>query len=240
MTENNIISDRQAAYLKGDSTTLQLSFLTHKIRQAWAEGKIAHGCFLDVSAAFDCVWHHGLLSKLKHAGITGDLHDLLASYLSNRLAKTCVEGQYSETVNVKAGVPQGSRLGPLLFLVFINDIVTDLESTPQIFADDTTLLTAASDTHETTSILNRDLTRIAAWAKKFKVTFNSDKTKEIIFSKQVMNNSLPLIFDGHIADRCGKHKHLGITLSNKIDGMKHDSRSLFKVVYINQIHVPKP
>ena len=72
---------------------------------------------------------------------------------------------------------------------------------------------SGSDTHETTSLLNRDLARISIWAKKFKVTFNSDKTKEIIFSKQVMNNSLPLIFDGHIADRCGKHKHLGVTLT---------------------------
>ena len=213
LIENRIITDRQAAYLPKDSTANQLLYMVHQIKLSWSRKQISHACFLDISSAFDSVWHSALLEKLSQINVTNSPFKLLQSYLSDRSACTVVDGKISDSLPVEAGVPQGSRLGPLLFLVFINDIVTDLESTPQIFADDTTLLTAASDTHETTSILNRDLARIAAWAKKFKVTFNSDKTKEIIFSKQVMNNSLPLIFDGHIADRCGKHKHLGITLT---------------------------
>lgn len=219
-TDNNIISEKQAAYLRGDSTTLQLSFITHKIRQAWAEGKIAHGCFLDVSSAFDCVWHNGLLAKIKHAGITGELLDLLTSYLSNRVARTCVEGQYSETVDVKAGVPQGSRLGPILFILYINDIATelDLDSIPLIFADDTTLLAFGNDTSETVAQLNNDLGKISKWAQTWKLKFNGDKSKDLIFTpnRASLNNSLPIYLNGELLDRVSAHRHLGLTLESDL------------------------
>ena len=224
-TANNIISEKQAAYLRGDSTTLQLSFITHKIRQAWAEGKIAHGCFLDVSSAFDCVWHHGLLAKIKHAGITGELFDLLTSYLSNRVAKTCVEGHYSETVNVKAGVPQGSRLGPILFILYVNEIATelDLDSIPLIFADDTTLLAFGNNTSETVAQLNNDLSKISNWAKVWKLKFNGDKSKDLIFTpnKSCLNNSHPIYLNGELLDRVGAHKHLGLTLESDLSWNIH-------------------
>ena len=220
LTENNIISDKQAAYLRGDSTTLQLSYITHKIRQAWAEGKIAHGCFLDVSAAFDCVWHQGLLAKCKQAGLTGDLLKLLTSYLTNRVARTCVEDQYSETVNVNAGVPQGSRLGPVLFILFINDIATqlDLVSVPLIFADDTTLLAFGNNTTETVLQLNNDLAKISEWAKLWKLKFNGDKSKDLIFTpyKTCLNNSHPIYLNGELLDRVSAHKHLGLTLESDL------------------------
>ena len=225
LTTNNIISEKQAAYLRGDSTTLQLTFITHKIRQAWAEGKIAHGCFLDVSAAFDCVWHNGLLAKIKHAGITGELYDLLTSYLADRKARTCVEGQFSETTNVYAGVPQGSRLGPILFILYINDIATqlDLDSTPLIFADDTTLLAFGDNTTETVEHLNNDLRKIAAWARTWKLKFNGDKSKDLIFTpnKTCLNNSPPIYLNGELLDRVGAHKHLGLTLESDLNWNMH-------------------
>ena len=220
LTENNIISDKQAAYLRGDSTTLQLSFITHKIRQAWAEGKIAHGCFLDVSAAFDCVWHQGLLAKCRHAGLTGDLLKLLTSYLTDRVARTCVEDQYSETFKVNAGVPQGSRLGPVLFILFINEIATqlDLDSIPLIFADDTTLLAFGNNTTETVLQLNNDLAKISEWAKIWKLKFNGDKSKDLIFTpyKTCLNNSHPIYLNGELLDRVSAHKHLGLTLESDL------------------------
>ena len=225
LTENRLISDRQAAYLRGDSTTLQLSYLTHKIRQAWAEGKIAHGCFLDVSSAFDCIWHHGLLAKIKHAGITGDLLELLTSYLTDRTARTCVEGHYSETVNINAGVPQGSRLGPVLFILYVNEIATqlNLESTPLIFADDTTVLAFGQNSTETVSQLNRDLSKIAEWAKIWKLKFNGDKSKDLIFTpnKLCLNNSYPIYLNGELLDRVGAHKHLGLTIESDLNWNIH-------------------
>ena len=213
LIDNNIITERQAAYLPKDSTTNQLLYMVHQIKLSWSRKQISHACFLDISSAFDAVWHSALLEKLAQINVTNSPFRLLKSYLSGRSACTVVDGKVSDCLPVEAGVPQGSRLGPLLFIIFINDIISNLESTPQIFADDTTLLTSGDETHETTSLLNRDLAKIAIWGKKWKVKFNSDKTKDMIFSKKIINNSLPLIFDGDIADRCGKHKHLGITLT---------------------------
>ena len=114
--ENDLISQKQAAYLKGDSTASQLLYIVHNIRKNWNNNKITHGVFLDVSSAFDKVWHNGLLAKLDQAGIVEQFHGLISSYLKNRKQVVLVDGQKSEIVDIKAGVPQGSRLGPLLFL----------------------------------------------------------------------------------------------------------------------------
>ena len=225
LADNNLISKNQAAYLQGDSTTLQLSYITHKIRQAWAEGKLAHGCFLDVSSAFDCIWHHGLLAKIKHAGFSGDLLNLLTSYLSNRVAKTCVEGHYSETAKITSGVPQGSRLGPVLFILYVNDIATqlNLDSIPLIYADDTTLLAFGDDTNQTVTQLNNDLSKIAKWAKTWKLKFNGSKSKDIIFTpnKTCLNNSLPIYLNGDLLDRVSAHKHLGLIIESDLTWNMH-------------------
>ena len=115
LIENNLISDRQAAYMKGDSTTHQLLYLVHLIRTAWSEGKVVQGIFLDVSAAFDKVWHSGLLAKLVQNGVTDTCLNLFKSYLSNRTQVVVVDGVKSQVEKVQAGIPQGSRLGPLLY-----------------------------------------------------------------------------------------------------------------------------
>ena len=157
--EHDIISDRQAAYLKGDSTISKLVYIVHYIRSKWGHSKVVQGAFLDISAAFDKVWHKGLIAKLSQIGIDGILLDLLTSYLANRKQCVVVDGVKSSMLEVKAGVPQGSRLGPLLFLKYINDIVNDIESEIMIFADDTTLLASGTDPTETASQLNRDLSK---------------------------------------------------------------------------------
>ena len=137
---------------------------------------------------------------------------MLASYLQNRKQVVVVDGLISDTLEIKAGVPQGSRLGPLLFLIYINDITDDIESDILIFADDTSLFATGSDPSETARILNSDLEKISIWATKWKVKFNALKTKDIIFSNKMLNNSPPLIFDNCYIDRVNLHKHLGIYL----------------------------
>ena len=170
-------------------------YLIHQIRTSWGKADIAHGCFLDISAAFDKVWHSGLLAKLEQIGITDSLLSLFKSYLSDRKQCTVVEGIKSNLVDIKAGVPQGSRLGPLLFIIYINDIIDGLESEILIFADDCSLLASGKDPTETTEIINRDLNRISLWAKKWKVTFNAEKSKDLIFSSKFLNNSPALMFN---------------------------------------------
>ena len=121
----------------------------------------------------------------------------------------------SLSVPVNAGVPQGSRLGPLLFLVYINDLVVDIESKPFIFADDTTLIATGSSTFETTNILSRDLAKISNWAHIWKITFNPSKSKDLIFCSHPITQSpsYPVIMDLTIIERVHTRKHLGIFIT---------------------------
>ena len=173
--------------------------------------------FLDVSSAFDKVWHSGLLAKLSQVGVEGVFYDTLTSYLTDRRQVVAVEGQKSETLEIKAGVPQGSRLGPLLFIVYMNDIIEEIESDILIFADDTSLFSTGSDPVETAKQLNRDLEKIQKWGDKWKVTFNAKKTKEMIFSSKCLNNSPPVMFNYNQIDRVNLHKHLGVYLTPSLD-----------------------
>ena len=181
------------------------------------ENKISHGICLDVSAAFDEVWHNGLIAKLCQIGIDGTLINLFKSYLSHRKQCVVVDGEISSLLEIKAGVPQGSRLGPLLFIIFINDIINDIESEILIFADDTTLLASGLDPAETSAQLNRDLLKISEWAQTWKVTFNAKKSKDMIFSKKYLNNSPPLQLNGVTIDRVNTHKYLGVYLQSYLD-----------------------
>ena len=216
-TLNNIITDRQAAYLKGDSTISQLLYLVHQIRVSWGEGKIAHGLFLDISAAFDKVWHKGLIAKLEQIGISGPVLTLFKSYLNNRKQCVVVDGVKSTFIDIKAGVPQGSRLGPLLFIIYINDIVDDLECDIMLFADDCSLLASGLDPTDTAQKLNRDLSKISSWAAKWKVLFNAKKSKDLIFSNKMLNNSPPLVFNDNFIDRVNTHRQLGVYLTSNLD-----------------------
>ena len=154
---HKIITERQAAYLKGDSTISQLLYIIHQIRTSWGKGNLCHGVFLDISSAFDKVWHKGLLAKLEQIGMSNTVLKLFEEYLSNRKQCVVVDGIRSSFLNIEAGVPQGSRLGPLLFIIYINDIVEGLESEILIFADDCSLLASGLDPSETAQQLNRDL-----------------------------------------------------------------------------------
>ena len=166
--EYNVISSKQAAYLKGDSTVSQLLYLVHKIRVQWTKGNITHGVFLDVQAAFEKVWHKGLLAKLDQLNITENVHKLFSSYLHNRKQIVVVDGSKSSVKPINAGVPQGSRLGPMLLIIYINDITLNIKSDILIFADDTTLLASGKSTEVTSKILNEDLQKIFLWYKKWK------------------------------------------------------------------------
>ena len=215
--ENNIISERQAAYLKGDSTIQQLLYIVNLIRTSWTRGDITQGIFLDVSAAFDKCWHSGILAKLKQNKVEGECLDLFNSYLSNRKQVVVVDGIKSEMKDIGAGVPQGSRLGPLLWILYVNDIVESLESEVLLFADDTCLFASARDPAQTADILNRDLTKISEWATRWKVSFNPNKSKDLIFSsKKVLQNSPPLMFNNTYVTRVHEHRHLGVWLSSSL------------------------
>ena len=219
--KNNIVTNKQAAYLKGDSTVQQLLYIVDSIKKQWTKGFLTHGIFLDVKAAFDKVWHRGLIAKLEQICVGGDLLQLFTSYLSDRQQIVVVDGCKSNVRSVAAGVPQGSRLGPLLFIIYINDIIEDIESDILIFADDTSLLAKGKTIDETAEILKRDLQKVVDWAAKWKVTFAADKTKQMIFSKKNIANSPLLLLNNEEIKRVKHHKHLGLFMSENLDWSAH-------------------
>ena len=113
-----------------DSPVNQLTDMYNTFCQALDEGKEVRVVFCDISKAFDRVWHRGLLAKLYHYGITGNLHRWFVRYLSNRFQRVTIPGGISDWVEILAGVPQGSILEPLLFLLFINNIVREITLIP--------------------------------------------------------------------------------------------------------------
>ena len=142
---------------------------------------------LDVSKAFDKVWHAGLIYKLHQNSICGDLINILNDFLTNRKQRVVLNGQCSSRVDIQAGVPQGSILGPLLFLIYVNDLPDGLKSECKLFADDTSLFSVVHDIGISASDMNIDLMLISNWAFQWKMSFNPDPSKqaqEIIFSRK--------------------------------------------------------
>ena len=174
LRDNNLLSSLQSGFLPGDSTVNQLTFLYNTFCQALDSGKEVRAVFCDISKAFDRVWHAGLLAKLHAAGVTGNVHAWFADYLSNRKQRVVLPGAVSDWASIHAGVPQGSIIGPLLFLLYINNIVHDIGSNIRLFADDTSFFIIVDD--PVTGCINTDLVRISRWASTWLVTFNPSKT----------------------------------------------------------------
>ena len=137
LTENSIISKNQSGFTQGDSTVNQLLAIYDNIVKNYDKGIETQSVYFDISKAFDRVWHRGLLLKLEAIGIRGNLLNWFKDYLTDRSQCVVIKGEQSCYKSVLAGVPQGSVLGPTLFLVYINDIVNNLESLVKMFADDT-------------------------------------------------------------------------------------------------------
>ena len=134
----------------------------------------------------------------------------------------CLNRVYSNTVTIEAGVPQGSILGPLLFLIYINDIVSDITSNVNLFADDTSLFMVVENPIITADILNDELQKINSWANKWFVTFNQAKTESMLISKYINKpDSPPLFMKNQQITEVPEHKHLGVILSNDCSWSAH-------------------
>jgi len=177
--------------------------------------------FLDITKAFSRVWHLGLLHKLKNAGLCTTLLEWFKSYLSNRKQRVVIGGKFSELLELLAGVPEGSILGPLLFLLFINDLENTIQSKISLYADDTILLNAYSDCKVAETTLNNDLIKIENWALNWLVDFNPQKTNFINISLKRQKSKLELKFKNETLTQVTEHKHLSIVFSEDMKWLKH-------------------
>ena len=161
--EEELLNPNQSGFRPSDFCVNQLLAITHQIFETFDCNPPleVRSVFLDTSKAFDKVWHEGLLYKLKSMGILGDLYNLLENYLSGKFQNVVLNGQTSFWIPVFPGVPQGSILGSLLFLIYIYDLPNKLKSNVKRFSDDTSLFSIVKDKNESANIINIDLLQIS-------------------------------------------------------------------------------
>ena len=195
LEKNKCIYDLQFGFRQNHSTNHALLSMTQEIKDTIEKGKIAIGVFVDFQKAFDTVNHQILLRKLHHYGIRGSANDWFKSYLTKRRQCVSINGTTSESLYTKHGVPQGSVLGPLLFLIYINDLHNCIKhSTVRHFADDTNLLYSIKKKEQDRNRnmvrnLNTDLRSLNQWLLANKISLNSTKTELIFFRK--INTPIP-------------------------------------------------
>ena len=158
--ENEHISSNQSGFKPGDSCINQPLAITHEIYRSFNDGFEVRGVFLDISKSFDKDWHEELIFRLKQNGIFGNLPNLSCDFLRNRKQGVLLNGQVSDWSDVRAGVPQGSILDPLLFLIYINNLSEGLPSNTKVFANDTSLFSVIHDINSSALELNGNLAKI--------------------------------------------------------------------------------
>ena len=213
----------QFGFRKKHSTNHALIEITETIRQALDDKKMACGVFVDLQKAFDTVNHDILIAKLEHYGIRGTANKWFSSYLNNRTQYVSILGFDSSTKTVPHGVPQGSVLGPLLFLIYINDLQSAIKNSKVFhFADDTNLLNISNSYRKMEKMVNADLKMLYSWLLANKISLNCDKTEIIFFRKPGAKAPvLKIKMNGHRIFPSVSIKYLGMHLDEFLNGSFH-------------------
>ena len=228
---HSLISQNQSGFRPNNSAINQLLAITHHIYCAFEENpcKETRAVFLDLSKAFDRVWHEGLIYKLECKGISGNLLTLVRNYLKDRKQRVVLNGRSSEWAPVSAGVPQGSVLGPLFILIYFNDLTENVACGVKLFADDTSLFSVVRNENETALALNSNLEKLRIWAWQWKMKFNADKIEEVVFSCKWNKPIHPTLKLGSSdISATIEHKHLGMILDSKLDFQSHIREAIVK------------
>ena len=212
-SRNSILYQLQHGFRDRRSCETQLLEFQADVLKNMKDGMQTDVLIMDFSKAFEKVSHNHLLEKLKFYGIRGKTNTWIREFLSNRRQVVVVEGEKSYEAEVKSRVPQGSVLGPSLFLFYINDIEDNMESTVRLFADDTIVYLAVSSTQDAETLQN-DLNKLGNWERKWHMEFHPEKCQVLTITRKRKPIVYNYTLQGHTLEHVETAKYLGITMTN--------------------------
>ena len=227
INNQEILNDKQYGFRPKHSTYMAIAQLVDKIANAVEKNETTIGIFLDLSKAFDTIDHSILLHKLEHYGFRGIVLEWFKNYLSNRIQYVAFNNCTSDLGNITCGVPQGSILGPLLFILYVNDITYTSNILDFIlFADDTTILYSHKDVNSKINVVNKELYEVTNWFKANKLSVNATKTNFMILGTPYMTSTktredLKVSLDNTVLKRVKFTKFLGVLIDECLTWKNH-------------------
>lgn len=235
LEKHHLLAEQQFGFRNNRSTEQANISLSHSILENIDNGNYTVGVFIDLTKAFDTVPHDILLKKLNYLGVRGVANDWFKNYLSNREQFVIYNNVKSTSKKINCGVPQGSILGPILFLIFINDIIQASQKLQwTLFADDTTIYCSEKNLNNAIEIMNLELNKLREWLLSNKLTLNIKKTKYMIFSsykKSIHYNEelSPVKINNEPLERVKTFKFLGVTLQENLQWNCHVNQTCTKL-----------
>ncbi len=229
---HNVLFMNQFGFRQKHSTAHSLIDITEQIKESIDKGKFGCGIFIDLKKAFDTVNHQILLTKLEHYGVRGPLLKWFESYLTDRKQYVFLNGVCSDTLLMTCGVPQGSVLGPLLFLLYINDLPSISDKLKFfLFADDTNIYYESDDLKSLERNVNEELKSLSLWLNLNRLALNVSKTNFVIFrsTKMPINHNVTLILNRKAIGQKDHVKYLGVLIDQHLT-WKHQVNNVSKKI----------
>ena len=224
LQKENVLSNKQYGFISGRSTTTQLLHYLDYCTEVLANKGVIDVIYLNFSKAFDTVPHQRLLKKLEDYGIIGKIHKWIKAFLNERTQQVVVNGSFSSPAKVLSGIPQGTVLGPILFIIYINDLLDNISSKGLKFADDTKIFRQITSKQDST-LLQTDMNLLEEWAKNWKLKFNHEKCHVLTIGKMenIQHTNRYIINDNEI-EHVFEEKDLGITIDFELKFDQHISK----------------